>query len=88
MVNTTYAIRQWRAESWRGKYWMVVDAERGQIIADKIISEDTARLIAAAPELLEAAKAAAALIRGSGFAENTKALIALHGAIAKVENGR
>jgi hypothetical protein len=42
----------WRVESWRGKYWMVVDAERGLIIAEKIGNEAHARLIAAAPELL------------------------------------
>jgi len=44
-----------------------------------------ARLIAAAPELLEAAHMALKLIRGSGFTDNTQALIALREAIAKAE---
>jgi len=42
-------------------------------------------LIAAAPELLEAAHTALKLIRGSGFTENTKALIELKAAINKAE---
>ncbi len=49
------------------------------------ITEEDANLIAAAPELLEAARSAAAILRGSGFTENTKALIELQAAIDKAE---
>lgn len=48
-------------------------------------NRENARLISAAPELLDAAEIALALLRGSGFTENTKAIIALRMAIAKAE---
>lgn len=47
-----------------------------------------AHLIAAAPELLEAAQIALKLIRGCGFTDNTAAVIALKAAIAKAEGAR
>ena len=43
------------------------------------------RLMAAAPELLDAAQSALALLRGSGFTDNTEAIQKLKSAIAKAD---
>jgi len=50
------------------------------------LSEGDAQLFSAAPELLEAAHAAFALIKGSGFTDNTRALVLLRDAISKAES--
>jgi hypothetical protein len=48
-------------------------------------ARNNARIIAAAPDLLEAANSALKLLRGSGFTESTGAVIQLKAAIAKAE---
>lgn len=48
-------------------------------------AEANACLFAAAPTLLAAAHSALALIRGSGFTDNTRAIVQLKAAIAKAE---
>ena len=71
---------------------VVTDAQCQGIAQMMLTKDDTeifanANLVAAAPELLDAAIAAAALIRGSGFTEGTKALVQLNAAIAKARRG-
>lgn len=47
--------------------------------------ESNGRLMVAAPDLVAACHSALKLLRGSGFTENTKAIIELKAAIAKAE---
>jgi len=61
-----------------------VTFEEPIVIAD-LIHDCNVSVLLAAPQLLNACHAALSLLRGSGFSDNTKAIIELKAAIAKAD---
>lgn len=85
-----YSPRPWNCKHYTKGMWTIyskIDKEDEIAICrtytDNKNAEMDAHLIAAAPELLEAAISAFKLLRGSGFTDNTQAIIELKDAIWK-----